>query len=83
MPSSPARKRRDDADADARRAMRLSTWFALAAGALVLTSVGEERFQCVADEESIPAVGQRCWFTIPAAKTLVFDADSGERIVAA
>ncbi len=55
----------------------------LGAGALVLANVGEERFQCVADEESIPEVGQRCWFTIPAAKTLLFDAESGERIVAA
>lgn len=32
MPSSPARKHR--ADSEARRAMRLSTWFALGAGAL-------------------------------------------------
>ncbi|BDZ40215.1 hypothetical protein [Microbacterium suwonense] len=32
MPSAPADKRRDDSEA--RRAMRLSTWFALAAGAL-------------------------------------------------
>lgn len=32
MPSTPAKKHRDDSEA--RRAMRLSTWFALAAGAL-------------------------------------------------
>lgn len=52
----------------------------LGAEALVTSRVGDERFQCVTDEEDVPEVGQRCWFTVPVHKTLVFDAESGERI---
>ncbi len=52
----------------------------LGAGALVIARVGEEGFQCVADEDSIPQVGQRCWFTVPVHKTLIFDEGTGERV---
>ncbi len=52
----------------------------LGAAALVIAHVGEDRFQCVADENSLPEVGQRCWFTIPLNKTLVFDEETGARI---
>ncbi len=52
----------------------------LGAAVLVSARVGKERFQCVADEDHVPEIGQRCWFTVPVRKTLVFDAGSGERI---
>ena len=52
----------------------------LGAGALVIARLGDDRLQCVADEDSVPEVGQRCWFTIPVHKTLVFDEETGLRI---
>lgn len=59
---------------------RVSTIENLGAAALVIAHVGDERFQCVAEEGSLPEVGQSCWFTIPRHKMLLFDEGTGERI---
>ncbi|MDU0349430.1 ABC transporter ATP-binding protein [Actinomyces sp. MRS3W] len=49
----------------------------LGAQTLLTMRAGAERLQAVVGEAPLPQPGQRCRFTFPLAKVLVFDADSG------
>lgn len=52
----------------------------LGAAALITARADGQKFQAVVPEEPVPDEEQRCWFSIPVPKTMVFDAESGERI---
>lgn len=59
---------------------RVATVENLGASILLSGRVEDERIQAVVDEDPLPEVGTEVWFTVSAAKTLVFDAESGLRI---
>ncbi len=61
-------------------AAEIATVENLGAQVLLTVRIGDARFQAVVDEEPLPVDGQRCWFTFPAAKTLLFDVSTGRRI---
>lgn len=52
----------------------------LGASVLLTSRVGDDRLQAVVDEEPLPELGQMAWFSIPTAKIMVFDRESGLRI---
>src|SRR5690606_6683416 len=52
----------------------------LGASVLVALTAGEHRLQVVVSEEDEPSPGQRGWIVPVAGKSLVFDAESTERI---
>jgi TOBE domain len=59
---------------------RVQTVENLGAQNLLTMRSGEGRLQAVVGEDPLPERGQRCWFTFPKAKTLVFGSDGGELI---
>ncbi|SHE26176.1 ABC transporter ATP-binding protein [Actinomyces glycerinitolerans] len=52
----------------------------LGANTLLTMRAGTDRLQAVVGEDPLPEPGQRCWFTFPMAKILVFDTDTGTLI---
>lgn len=52
----------------------------LGAAALITARAADHKFQAVVPEVPVPEEEQRCWFTVPISKTMVFDAESGARI---
>ncbi|WP_218961914.1 TOBE domain-containing protein [Actinomyces ruminis] len=52
----------------------------LGAHTLLTMRAGTDRLQAVVGEDPLPEPGQRCWFTFPMAKVLVFDTDTGTLI---
>jgi len=52
----------------------------LGASVLVTAVAGEDRLQLVLGEDDEPAPGSHGWITVPPQRTLLFDAESGQRL---